>query len=144
MSCLEFLVTFSVQPAAGLNWSCHVVFSGSGACFLENRAHWINIFPACFYGNSSALDAILGVSREKTECALGQHPPAVPYCKGKLSCLCDFSREGVINSLKGNFFRRHSGKLETTLERLTCKRCLGSCKQLNTQNEVATKGCTFL
>ncbi|XP_067422023.1 GTPase Era, mitochondrial [Emydura macquarii macquarii] len=57
--------------------------TGSGACFLENRAHRINIFPACFYGNGSALDAILGVSREKTECALGQHPPAVPYCKAE-------------------------------------------------------------
>ncbi|KAG6924550.1 Era like 12S mitochondrial rRNA chaperone 1 [Chelydra serpentina] len=55
----------------------------SGACFLENRAQRVNIFPACFYGNSSALDTILGISREKTECALGQHPPPVSYCKAE-------------------------------------------------------------
>ncbi|XP_074830493.1 GTPase Era, mitochondrial isoform X2 [Natator depressus] len=55
----------------------------SGACFLENRAQRVNIFPACFYGNISALDTILGISREKTECALGQHPPSVSYCKAE-------------------------------------------------------------
>uniref|UniRef100_A0A452IW91 Era-type G domain-containing protein n=1 Tax=Gopherus agassizii TaxID=38772 RepID=A0A452IW91_9SAUR len=27
------------------------------------------------------MDTILGISREKTECALGQHPPPVSYCK---------------------------------------------------------------
>nr|XP_032644612.1 protein FAM222B isoform X3 [Chelonoidis abingdonii] len=53
------------------------------ACFLENRVQRVNVFPACFYGNSSALDTILGISREKTECALGQHPPPVSYCKAE-------------------------------------------------------------
>uniref|UniRef100_A0A8C8S9G0 GTPase Era, mitochondrial n=1 Tax=Pelusios castaneus TaxID=367368 RepID=A0A8C8S9G0_9SAUR len=57
--------------------------AGSGACFLKNRPQWINTFPACFYGNSSALDIILGISRDKTECVLGQHPPPVSYSKAE-------------------------------------------------------------
>lgn len=53
------------------------------ACFLENRAQRINMSPACFYGDSSALDSILGISRKKTEGALGQHPPSVSYVKAE-------------------------------------------------------------
>ncbi|XP_074869953.1 GTPase Era, mitochondrial [Carettochelys insculpta] len=71
-----------------LRWALRAGSSGraravSSACFLENRAQRVNVFPACFYGNSSALETILGISREKTVCVLGQHPPPVSYNKAE-------------------------------------------------------------
>ncbi|XP_042298783.1 GTPase Era, mitochondrial isoform X2 [Sceloporus undulatus] len=50
---------------------------GLSACFLNAAPHPLGRSPVCFYGNDSALDYILGLSKEETKCPVGQHPPSV-------------------------------------------------------------------
>ncbi|XP_054857546.1 GTPase Era, mitochondrial isoform X2 [Eublepharis macularius] len=50
--------------------------SGTSISFLKNRAQQVRIFPVCLYG-CSALDHILGISKEDAKCLVGQHPPPV-------------------------------------------------------------------
>ncbi|XP_061460970.1 GTPase Era, mitochondrial [Rhineura floridana] len=63
--------------------SPHCAGSGISLYFLKDQSQQVRIFPACLYGNDSALDHILGIGNEEPVCLVGQHPPAVSAFKAE-------------------------------------------------------------
>ncbi|XP_063002603.1 GTPase Era, mitochondrial [Elgaria multicarinata webbii] len=65
----------------GRGWPPRCAGSGTALFFPNDRSQQARVFPVRLYGNDSALDYILGISKEETECPICQHPPPLSAFK---------------------------------------------------------------